>query len=275
MNRLSGEKKAQILNCLVEGNSLRATARLTDTAVNTVMSLLVRAGKACARYQQVKLVNLPCKNIQCDEIWSFVYAKDKNVPERMKGKAGDIWTWTALCADTKLICSFALGNRDVCAAKLFMEDLASRLANRVQLTTDGLRAYLEAVETVFGTEIDYGRLVKVYGSSKDIPDRKYSASVCTGAEHYIVRGKPDPDKISTSLVERQNLTIRMSIRRFTRLTNGFSKKIENHYHAISLHFMHYNFCRIHKTLRITPAMAAGLSDHVWEIEEILNLLQSN
>ena len=273
MNKLNTEKQVQIVKCLAEGSSIRATARMTDTAINTVVKLLVNLGSACSEYQKKNLVNLKCKTIQCDEIWSFVYAKEKNVPDNLKGKAGDIWTWTAMCADSKLICSFALGNRDAWTGRMFMEDLASRLANRVQLTTDGHRAYLEAVERAFGSDIDFAQLIKIYGGDETY-ERKYSSDNCIGTKVETIKGNPNAGKISTSYIERQNLTMRMSMRRFTRLTNAFSKKVENHYWAISLYFMHYNFCRIHQTLRVTPAMEAGLTDHVWEIEELLNLLIS-
>lgn len=271
MNKLNIEKQVQIVNCLVEGNSLRSTSRMTGVAINTVVKLLVDLGKACAEYQQKNLVNLPCKTIQCDEIWAFVYAKEKNVPESLKGKAGDVWTWTAICADTKLICSFMVGNRDAWAAKLFMEDLAGRLTNRVQLTTDGHKPYLKAVEDAFGSEVDYAQLIKIYGGDETF-EKKYSSDNCVGIRVEKVNGKPNIGKVSTSFVERQNLTMRMSMRRFTRLTNAFSKKMENHFYSVALHFMHYNFCRIHKTLRVTPAMEAGISNHVWEIKEMLTLL---
>ncbi|MEZ5405113.1 MAG: IS1 family transposase [Verrucomicrobiia bacterium] len=272
MNKLNIEKQKQIVSCLVEGNSLRATVRMTGIHRTTIQKLLIRLGKACAEYQQKHLVNLKCKDIQCDEVWSFVYAKTKNVPDHLQGKAGDIWTWTAMCADSKLICSFMVGNRDAWAAMLFIEDLASRLANRVQLTTDGYPVYKDAVERAFGSEVDYARLIKIYNGI-EVLDKKYSSSDnCIGTRTEIVTGKPDPKKISTSYVERQNLTMRMSMRRFTRLTNAFSKKIENHYCAIALHFMYYNFCRIHQTLRVTPAMEAGISDHVWSLDETIELL---
>jgi IS1 family transposase len=275
MNRLSIQKRAQILGCLVEGNSLRATARMTDTAINTVVKLLVDAGKACSEYQDKALRNLKkCKRLQCDEIWAFCYSKEKNVPEAKKGQFGygDVWTFTAICADTKLVPSWLVGNRDSETAEIFINDLASRLARKVQLTTDGLKVYLEAVEGAFGSEIDYAMLVKTYGESAEAKmQKRYSPAKYTGSKVECVTGNPKRKHISTSYVERQNLTMRMSMRRFTRLTNAFSKKVENLAHAVSLHFMYYNFARIHKTLRVSPAMEAGVSDHVWSLEEIAGL----
>jgi len=274
MNKLSLERRARILGCLVEGNSLRATARMTDSAKNTVVKLLVDVGKACAEYQNQTLRNLPCKRLQCDEIWSFCYAKEKNVPEDKKGQFGygDVWTWTAICADTKLVPSWLVGSRDAETASTFIEDLASRLAHRIQLTTDGHRAYLEAIEEAFGADIDYAMLVKLYGESPEGP-RRYSPPICIGSKVEVITGNPKPKYISTSYAERQNLTMRMSMRRFTRLTNAFSKKVENLAHAVSLHFMYYNFARIHRTLRVTPAMEAGVSDHVWTLEEIVAVIE--
>jgi IS1 family transposase len=273
MNKLSPAKRAAIVSALVEGNSIRATCRMTDTAKGTVLKLLVDLGRACESYQRDVLVNLPCKRIQCDEIWSFVGCKQKNVPEEKRQRAGlgDIWTWTALDADTKLMVSWFVGGRDLAFAEVFMRDVASRLANRVQLTTDGHVAYLTAVVEAFGKEIDYAQLVKVYGPSPE-GERRYSPAGFVGAETRVIFGNPDSKHISTSYVERQNLTMRMSLRRFTRLTNAFSKKVENLEAAVALHFMHYNFCRIHQTLRVTPAMAAGISNHVWELSEIVALL---
>lgn len=272
MNKLPIQKRAQILGLLVEGTSLRATSRLADVSINTVTKLLVDVGSACADYQDKTLRNLTCKRVQVDEIWSFVYAKEKNVPAAAAAPetAGDVWTWTALDADTKLIAAWMVGDRSYMTARVFIDDLADRLANRIQLTSDGHRAYLQAVEESFGGAIDYAQLVKIYGASPE-GEKRYSPAQCIGAEMKGVSGNPDPKHISTSYVERQNLTMRMSMRRFTRLTNAFSKKIENHAHAIALHFMHYNFGRIHKTLRVTPAMAAGMSDHVWSLEEIAAL----
>jgi IS1 family transposase len=275
MNRLSIQKRAQIIGCLVEGNSLRATARITDTAINTVVKLLVDVGTACAEYQNKTLQNLTCKRLQCDEIWSFCYAKGKNVPVDKKGQFGygDVWTWTAICADTKLVAAYLVGNRDIETGTIFIEDLASRLANRVQLTSDGLKVYLTAVDEAFGIEIDYAMLVKMYGEDSETKrEKRYSPSSFVGSRKEIITGNPDRKHISTSYAERQNLTMRMSMRRFTRLTNGFSKKVENLAHAVSLHFMYYNFGRIHKSLRVTPAMEAGISDHVWNLEEIAGLV---
>lgn len=270
MNKLPLKKRAQILGLLVEGTSLRATSRLADCSINTVTKLLVDVGTACADYQDKALRNLPCKRVQVDEIWSFVYSKQKNVPEGMEGQAGDVWTWTAICADTKLVPSFLVGGRDGGYAMDFITDLACRMASRIQLTSDGHKAYLEAVESAFGGDVDYAQLIKIYGAAPE-GQRRYSPPECLGTQVAQVSGDPAMQHVSTSYVERQNLTMRMSMRRFTRLTNGFSKKIKNHAHAVALHFMYYNFGRIHKSLRITPAMAAGVSDHVWSLEEIAAL----
>jgi IS1 family transposase len=274
MNKLTKEKQVQVIAALAEGNSIRSTVRMTSVAKNTVVKLLKDVGIACAEYQDKALRNLSCKHVQCDEIWSFCYAKQKNVPEDKKGQFGygDVWTWTAIDADSKLIISWYVGLRNADHARVFMFDLKDRLANRVQLTTDGLRAYLEAVDDAFGADIDYALLIKLYGQDRTETVR-YSPAQCIGTKTQIVAGRPQQKHVSTSYVERQNLTMRMSMRRFTRLTNGFSKKIENHEYAIALHFMHYNFCRIHKTLRITPAMAAGVADKLWGIEDIVNLLE--
>jgi IS1 family transposase len=276
MNKLTTSKRAQILSALVEGNSLRATSRMTGASKVTILRLLEAIGPACADYQDKALRNLSCKRIQCDEIWQFCYAKDKNVPADKRGTFGygDVWTWVAIDADTKLVPTFAVGTRGAATAKHFMDDLASRLANRVQLTTDGHRVYVQAVEDAFGSEIDYSMLVKMYGEDGG-GETRYSPAQCIGCREIPVIGRPDPKHISTSFVERQNLTMRMQMRRFTRLTNGFSKKIENHVWALALHYMHYNFCRIHQTLRVTPAMEAGIADHVWEIEEIVELLSTD
>lgn len=272
MNRLDIKKQTQIIACLVEGNSIRATSRMTGAAKGTVLKLLADVGQACSDYQDEVLRNLTCKRIECDEIWSFCYAKRKNVPEDKKGKLGygDMWTWTAIDADSKLMVSWHVGRRDLDTATLFMNDLASRLSNRIQLTTDGHHTYLEAVENAFGAEIDYSQLIKIYGKSQD--EVRYSPAKHLGSEKRTIIGSPDKKKVSTSYVERQNLTMRMSMRRFTRLTNGFSKKAENLAHAVSLHFMYYNFCRIHQTLRVTPAMEAGVTSKLWEIEDILKLI---
>jgi IS1 family transposase len=273
MNRLTTEKRAQVISALVEGNSLRSVVRMTGAAMNTVLKLLAEVGQACAAYQDKAMRNLSCKHIQCDEIWQFCYAKDKNVPADKRGKFGfgDVWTWVALCADTKLVPCWRIGGRNAWHAQHFMYDLASRLANRVQLTTDGHRVYLNAVELAFGTEIDYAMLVKLYGNDPRGEETRYSPAECIGCRATPIIGQPKIEHISTSFVERQNLTMRMGMRRFTRLTNAFSKKIENLEHAVAIHYMHYNFARIHKTLRVTPAMEAGISNHVWTVEEIVGL----
>ena len=278
MNRLSMAKRVQILSALVEGCSLRSTGRMADVSINTVTKLLVDLGVACAKYQDEVMQNLPCKQLQCDEIWSLCYSKQKNVPAKKEGEVGygDTWTWTAICADTKLIPSWFTGDRDAGSAWEFMNDLAPRLARRVQLTTDGLKVYVDAVDDAFGANIDYAMLVKVYGTDKATgEEHRYSPPKCNGTQRRTVQGNPDQDHVSTSYVERQNLTMRMSMRRFTRLTNAFSKKVENHAHAIAIHFMHYNFARVHKSLRVSPAMEAGVSDHLWSLEEIIGLLDSN
>ncbi|MCZ7616779.1 MAG: IS1 family transposase [Myxococcota bacterium] len=275
MNKLSTAARVRIVACLVDGNSIRATCRMTGAAKGTVLKLLRDLGIACPEYQDRTLRNLSCKRIQCNEIRAFVGAKQKNVPAEKAGQFGygDVWTWTAICADAKLVPSFNIGPRDAEAAHVFMQDLASRLANRVQLTTDGLRAYLDAVEEAFGGDVDYAMLVKLYGN---VPagEARYSPPKVTGCRRERVNGRPEMAKASTSFVERQNLTMRMQMRRFARLTNAFSKKVENLEHAVSLHFMHYNFARVHQSLRVTPAMEAGISDHVWELEEIVALLDS-
>lgn len=274
MNRLSIHERARILHCLVEGNSMRATSRMCDVSINTVTRLLVDVGDACAEFHDRTMRDLACKRIQCDEIWSFCYAKEKNVSPLHKGEFGygDVWTWTALCADTKLIVGYLVGRRYAEYAQWFMQDLSHRVRHRIQLTTDGNKAYLNAVEGAFGAEIDYAMLVKLYGEPKgNEQERRYSPGQCCGTIKGTVCGSPDEKHISTSLVERQNLTMRMSMRRFTRLTNGFSKKVQNLECAVALHFMFYNFGRIHKSLRVTPAMEAGLADHVWSLEEIAAL----
>jgi len=275
MNRLSKDKQKQIVAALVEGNSIRATSRMTGAAKGTVLKLLVDVGRACLGYQHRALKNLPCKNIQCDEIWAFCYSKAKNVPEDKQDKFGygDVWTFTALCADTKLVPTWYIGNRDLESATTFMKDLASRLANRVQLTTDGHSMYLDAVPRAFGREVDYSQLIKIYSNNPESL-RRYSPPQCTGIRAKEVIGYPEGKYVSTSYVERQNLTMRMNMRRFTRLTNAFSKKVENLGHAVALHFMYYNFCRIHQSLRCTPAMRAKVTDRLWEIEDILNLLSN-
>jgi IS1 family transposase len=273
MNKLSNERRERVVAALVEGNSIRATVRMTGVAKNTVAKLLVDLGRACDAYQRRTLVGLKSHRIQCDEIWSFVYAKERNASPEMKaaGEAGDVWTWMALDADSKLIVSSLVGGRDAGYATVFMEDIASRLATRVQLTTDGHKAYLDAVEGAFGMDVDFAQLVKLYGEAPE-GQRRYSPAQCIGTRRMPISGDPDPAHISTSYVERQNLTMRMSMRRFTRLTNAFSKKVENHEAAIALYSLYYNFARVHQSLRVTPAMEAGVSDHVWTISEIVSLL---
>jgi IS1 family transposase len=276
MNRLTPAKQTQVIAALVEGNSIRATVRMTGVAKNTVVKLLAEIGLACETYQNRVLRVLRCKRVQCDEVWSFCYAKQKNVPVEKRGQFGygDVWTWTAICADSKLICSWKIGTRGASTAYSFMHDLAGRLANRIQLTTDGHRVYVDAVDSAFGSDIDYAMLVKLYGNDRE-SETRYSPAECIGCRAIPITGEPKARHISTSYVERQNLTMRMSMRRFTRLTNAFSKKIDNLGHAVALHFMHYNFCRVHQTLRVTPAMEAGIADHVWGIEEVVALLDSN
>ena len=276
MNRLDPVKRAQVVAALVEGCSIRSTVRMTGVAKNTVSKLLIQLGAACSEYLDTALVNLPAKRVQCDEIWSFVGAKDKNVPDKRKDEIGigSAWTWVAIDADSKLVCSWLVGKRDPGCATQFIQDLAGRLANRVQLTTDGLKCYLTAVPDGFGTDIDYAMLVKVYGNDIIEGEKRYSPAICTGCKKQKKIGDPDPDFISTSYIERQNLTMRMGMRRFTRLTNAFSKKIENHVAAIALHFMYYNFCRIHQTLRVTPAMAAGVTGRLWSIQDVVALLDA-
>lgn len=275
MNVLPFEKRVQIIHLLVEGNSLRATSRITGTSINTVTKLLVDAGRACYDYHDKVVRGLNCRRVQCDEIWSFVYAKKKNVPDHLKSQAGDVWTWVGIDADTKLVITWVVGNRDLNAATMFTNDVADRINSKVQITTDGFKTYIDAVRGAFGTDIDYAMLKKIYGhfDPERTYDRRYSSDDCTGTERIIVSGRPDPEHISTSYIERQNLTMRMSIRRFTRLTNAFSKKVENHSLAIALHFVYYNFCRIHKTLRVTPAMEAGLTKDIWEIADIVKLIK--
>ncbi|HEY3855826.1 MAG TPA: IS1 family transposase [Verrucomicrobiae bacterium] len=275
MNILATDKRAQILNCLAEGCSMRSTSRLTGAAKKTVERMLVSAGEACADFMDKTMRNLPCKILQVDEVWSFTHCKQANIPEHLKGMdgVGDTWTWIALDSQTKLIPCFHIGKRDATDAYQFINDLAGRLANRVHLTSDGHRAYLEAVEGAFGSEIDYAQLIKLYGKENlPVTEARYSPPACIGSRKKRISGNPQRALVSTSHIERQNLTVRMSSRRFTRLTNGFSKKIENHRHAFAIYAMHYNFCRIHTALRVTPAMEAGLTDHVWSLEEIISLI---
>lgn len=275
MNKLDNKRRAQIISALVEGNSIRATSRMVGVSKDTVVKLLVDVGTVCANYQDKVMRSLPCKRVQCDEIWSFCYAKAKNVSPKHQGVFGygDVWTWTAIDADTKLVPCWHIGRRDGRAAYEFINDLASRLAHRVQLTTDGHRPYLEAVESAFGCEIDYAMLVKIYGKPQE--EIRYSPAEVLDIQCTTITGNPDPKHISTSYVERQNLTMRMGMRRFTRLTNAFSKKLENLRHAVALHFMHYNFVRVHQTLKCSPAMAAGITQKLWSIENIVNLLDES
>ncbi|WP_210211877.1 IS1 family transposase [Mesorhizobium sp. M1B.F.Ca.ET.045.04.1.1] len=276
MNKLDTKTRSQILHMLCEGQSIRAITPVMGMSKNTVAKLLSDAGAVCAEYQDQALRNLTCKRVQVDEIWSFTYAKEKNVPAAKAAPewAGDTWTWTAIDADTKLVMSWLVGGRDSEYAMAFIDDLSRRLANRIQLTSDRHRAYLEAVEGAFGCDVDYAMLVKIYGTSPDSAKGRYSSAECTGARKETVEGNPDPKHVSTSFAERQNLTMRMHMRRFTRLTNGFSKKVEVHANAVALHFMYYNFVRIHKTLRVTPAMAAGVADKLWEIGDIIALIEA-
>lgn len=272
MHKLPIAKRIQILAMLCEGSSMRSISRIADVSINTVAKLLVEAGEACLAIHDETVRNVKANRIQCDEIWSFCYAKAKNVPTAKAAPegAGDVWTWTAIDADTKLMVSYFVGDRGAESAMILMDDLRSRLANRVQLTTDGHRAYLEAVEGAFGADVDFAQLVKLYGElGGNSPERRYSPAQCNGAIKRRVEGNPDIDHVSTSHVERMNLSIRMQNRRFTRLTNAFSKKLDNHIHALALYFAFYNFCRIHKSLRVTPAMAAGITDRLWSMDDIV------
>ncbi len=275
MNKLSTAKRVAVVAALVEGNSIRATARMTDVSKPTILKLLAELGQVCAEYHDATVQNLRCKRIECDEIWQFCYAKAKNVPEEKRGTFGygDVWTWTALDRDSKLIVSYLIGSRDAGSAFAFMQDVASRIATRVQLTTDGHKPYLSAVDDAFGADVDFAMLTKVYGSDP-AAEKRYSPAKIISSTTEVIKGNPDPRFISTSFVERQNLTMRMHMRRFTRLTNAFSKKLENHAAAVALHFMHYNFCRVHQTLRVTPAMEAGIASHVWSLSELVSLLDA-
>jgi IS1 family transposase len=275
VNRLATDKRTAVIAALIEGTSVNATCRMTGTAKNTVLKLLKEIGCACAAYHNANVRNLRVRRVQADEIWSFVYGKDKNLTlEQVQSGLGSVWTWKAIDADTKLVISYTIGDRGADTAKAFMQDVASRVSNRIQLTTDGHRVYADAVEDAFGADIDYAMLVKIYGASNENPESRYSPATCIGCRTGVLAGNPDPDHISTSFVERSNLSMRMGMRRFTRLTNAFSKKLENHGHMVALYFMHYNFCRVHKTLRVTPAMEAGIADHVWSCEELIALLDA-
>lgn len=275
MNRLSIQERAAILGMLVEGNSLRACARMADVSLNTIIKLLLDVGAACEQFHNERVTNLRVRRLQCDEIWSFIGAKAKNTrPDKKKEGWGDAWTWIGLDADTKLCVSYLVGGRHAGWAIEFMEDCASRIKGRVQVTTDGHRAYLDAVEGAFGMDCDYAMLQKIYGAPDVEDQRKYSPARCIGCDMKVISGNPDPDHVSTSYVERYNLTMRMGMRRFTRLTNAFSKKLRNHIAMIALHTVHYNFVRIHKTLRFTPAMAADLTDHLWNLEDMIRMADS-
>ncbi len=273
MNLLSEQKRAQVVSCLIEGNSIRATVRMTGVAKNTITKLLGDLAGACAAYHHAHVRNVKVRRLQADEIWSFVGSKAKNTSVEKKAQGwGDVWTWTAIDADTKLCVSYYIGARDKASARDFMQDIANRVTGRPQITTDAFKAYPNAVEEAFGSEVDYAQLHKIYGTSSDSPEARYSPATCIGCDMKTVSGNPDPKHVSTSYVERQNLSMCMGIRRFTRLTNGFSKKIENHAASVALWFAYYNFSRVHQTLRVTPAMEAGLADHVWTIAELVALL---
>jgi len=279
MRKLDTKTRALIIRLLVEGNSIRATSRIADVSKNTVNKLLIDAGKACSKYHDEHVRNVKASVVQCDEIWSFTYAKQKNVAAAKDAPefAGDTWTWTAIDSESKMIISYMVGGRDGEYAMAFMDDLRDRLSNRVQLTTDGHKAYLEAVEGAFGADVDYAQLVKMYGgpTGNKGHEKKYSPAECTGIKKRRIEGDPDKALVSTSHVERQNLTMRMHMRRFTRLTNAFSKKVENHAYAVALHFMYYNFVRVHQTLKVTPAMQAGLTDHLWDIADLVAIVDAN
>lgn len=278
MNKLDIKTRVTILNLLVEGSSMRSISRITGVSINTVTKLLEDAGRACAAYHDVTVRNVKSAHVQCDEIWSFCYAKDKNVATAKAAPegAGDVWTWTAIDRDHKMILAFEVGDRSGATALDFMTDLRARLATRVQLTTDGHKAYLEAVEGAFGGDVDYAMLVKLYGDATGHKghEKKYSPAECTGARKELISGYPVKEMVSTSHVERQNLTMRMGMRRFTRLTNGFSKKLENHLHMLSLYFVHYNFVRMHKTLKMTPAMAAGVTNTLHDMTWLVGIIDA-
>jgi len=277
MNRLSSEQRTAVLNCLIEGCSIRSTVRMTGVAKKTVMRLLVEVGAVCAAYQDRAFRNLSCQRIQVDELWAFIGCKQKNVTFQIKATnpdAGDIWLWVAIDAETKLVPSWMLGDRDATAAMTFMLDLARRLSNRVQLTSDGHRAYLQAVDWAFSGDIDHAMLVKLYGADRP-EEARYSPAVCVGCKSNVVTGNPDPAHLATSFAERQNLSVRMSIRRYTRLTNAFSRKLDNHAAAVALYYFAYNFIKTHRTLRVSPAMAAGVTNRLWEVPDLVALLEES
>jgi IS1 family transposase len=275
MNKLPLAKRVMILNMLCEGSSMRSISRVADVSINTIAKLLEDAGLACAAFHDERVRNIRTSRVQCDEVWSFCGSKEKNTTPANKAEGwGDVWTWTGLDADTKMILSWAVGGQDADSARVFMDDLSAQLTGRAQLTTDGHKAYLQAVEEAFGAGVDYAMLVKLYGASPESAKGRYSPAECIGAVKYAITGTPEIEHVSTSYVERQNLNMRMGMRRFTRLTNAFSKKLEAHYHALSLYFVFYNFVRIHKSLRMTPAMAAGVSDRLWSMEDIVALIDA-
>jgi IS1 family transposase len=277
MNRLDSNTRIQVINCLIEGCSIRATVRMTGVAKKTVMRLLLEVGTVCAEYQDNVFRNLKCKRLQLDEMWSWIYCKAKNRTEEIAKKnpaAGDVWLWTAVDADTKLVPAWMLGNRDGRTARRFVADLASRLSHRVQITTDSHRPYLQAVEDAFGGDVDYAMLHKVYGFPME-HETRYSPATCIGCEQKRISGNPAMEHISTSFVERQNWTVRTNMRRYTRLSNGFSRKIENHAAAVALNYFSYNFIKIHRTLRVSPAMAAGVTDHLWEVKDLVALWEAH
>jgi IS1 family transposase len=277
MNKLTHTQRVQVINCLIEGCSIRATVRMTGVAKKTVMRVLVEVGQVCESYQDRVLRNLPCRLIQLDELWGFNYCKAKTVTpeiaERVPG-AGDVWLWVAIDAETKLVPCWQLGGRDELMAYDFVQDLANRLSNRVQLTSDGHRVYLSAIEAAFGSNVDYAMLVKIYGTDPSEPETRYSPAQCTGIQMAVITGRPDPKHISTSYVERQNWSVRTAMRRYTRLSNGFSRKIENHAAAVALHYFNYNFIRQHQTLRVSPAMAAGVTDKLWNVSDLVDLWEA-
>src|SRR6266478_2222689 len=277
MNKLSTQKRVQIVAALVEGNSVNAVSRMIGVSNNTVLKLLADLGEACAAYQDKVFRNLKCQRIECDEIWSFVHAKERHLSQELKGVFGygDVYTWVAIDADTKLVPCWNVGRRDAESGLAFIKDLSERLANRVQLSTDGFKVYLTAIEEAFGADIDYAMIVKVYAHPQDEHQTRYSPAECIGCEKEFITGSPDPNLVSNSYIERQNLTMRMSMRRFTRLTNGFSKKVENHMASVALYMMYYNYGRKHTTLGTTPAVKAGITDHIWSVEEIIGLLEAS